>query len=522
MTPRGRGTSAGAGFAIVYLAVAIVVIGIVGAALARISMSSASSSVQLQQLNTARYLAESGVEYARGVAAYEKSQGKSISHIVNTLNANAGKIEVGGVGSFVLTASESGSSIVVSSTGYAKSGLASYALPNLVNIAYGSNASTNDALKGLYSGVSANLTGGGNFDGNYATTTATVDGGATITGSLINLNTSATCLDVRGGVKVGTPGAGNYLCSNTCVVISGGTTVNGNVYAQGDVTFQSGGGGPINGDIYAMGKVLIAGGSVVNGNVYAQGDVTISSGSVVNGGVYSGGNVFLDWPGSFGTDVTGDIYAVGTVTTAGGNASRFYKGHYTRLPSSASIPKPNMCTSYTLPPHETVAPTTQFNFASWPEERTQYTFYGKPDIGDHSYALSSFTLPPGMKICFDLTAPNTYINIFVAGDMNIDGKLYVRTSTATKCFDDANQVFKTRTDLGEAKRVYMDVKGTVNVDGGTGWFGTIYAGGDLNLTGSFGFTYAGALYTNQRFTPHNGGGIDTVYVGSDYVDKYWP
>jgi len=529
---RSKATHVGeSGFAIIYIIISIVIVSIIGAAITRISSSSVLSEVELTQLNNARYLAESGIQYAQGLAASYKKQSKTIAETVTALNQNGGTVTVPGAGTFTLSAAQNGSNILVTSTGHAKSGLANHQLPLTVSIVYASasNASTSDVLKGIYSGISANLSGGGTFDGSYATSQATVYGGVKITGSLTDLNTSSTCLNISNGVSVGTAGANTYVCSDTCVVISGGSIINGNVYSQGNVTINSGSQGPINGSIYSMGKVTITGGSTVNGNVYAQGDISVLGGSTVKGSIYSGGNVILDWPGS-SPDVTGDIYAVGTLSLPQwAIPSQFYKGQFSKLSSSSSIPKPSLCSSYTLPPHETVPTTMSLPSFGWGTGQVAtYTFYGKPDISDHSYSIPSFNVPGGIKVCFDLSTPGTYINIFDSGNLNFNGVLYVRTSTSTNCFDNANQVFKARTDLAAASRVYMDVRGSVNTGGGTGWFGTIYAGGSIQLTGNHQDNpaicpvYAGALYTNQRFNPGGAGGVDTIFVASDYVNKYWP
>ncbi len=468
MTPSNHGTHQASGFAIVYIAVAIVVIGVIGAALARISMSSVSSSVQLQQLNIARYLAESGLEYARGVAAYEKSQGKSIDHTINTLNANSGRVSVADLGSFALAATKNGSNILVVSKGYAKSGLASYIIPGTLNITYGSNAASNEALKGIYSGISAGISG--NFVGNFATYSPILNGGANIQGSLIYLEKSATCLNINGSVHVGTVGGSDYVCSDACVVISGNPVINGNIYSQGDVTVISG---------------------------------------TVNGDIHSGGNVSLDW----GAQVNGDIYTHGTFSQP-----QYYTGFTRRV--FYNQPIPNMCTSYTLPNHENV-PSSNALRVGWSGPNTStYTFYGSTNIADHSNAFSSINSAGGTKICFDLSAPNTYLNIFDSGDMNINGDLYVRTSTSTSCFDSVNRVSTNFANTAAAKRVYMDVQGTVTFNGGSNWFGTIYAKGNINTGG--GGTYIGAYYTNQSFNPNNSGGLNTIFVESSYVDKYWP
>ena len=104
--------------------------------------------------------------------------------------------------------------------------------------------------------------------------------------------------------------------------------------------------------------------------------------------------------------------------------------------------------------------------------------------------------------------------------MTINGDVYVRTSTATSCFDGVNKVSNINSpNFASASRVYADVAGTVNFAGGSNWFGTVYAAGNINPGGG-GF-YIGAFYTNQNFNP-NQSWIYTRFVLSDYVSSYWP
>ena len=466
---RGEAKHGGeSGFAIIYIIISIVIVSIIGAAITRISSSSVLSEVELAQLNNARYLAESGIQYAQGLAANYKKQSKTIAETVAALNQNSGTVTVPGAGTFTLVAAQSGANILVTSTGRVKSGLANHQLPLTMSIVYGTSASTSEALKGVYSGASASISG--NYIGNFATASPILNGGAVVQGSLIYLNTTS-CLNISGSVTIGTVGGNDYLCSDACITMTGGPTINGNVYAQGNVTIIGG---------------------------------------TVNGNIYSGGNVTLDW----GAKVNGNIYTHGTFTQP-----QYYTAFKGTVYYNAAVP--SMCTNYTLPDHEHVASSTALS-VDWSGPNTStYTFVGSPDINDHSKAFSSIYSAGGTKICFDISPPNTYLNIFNSGNMSINGLLYVKTSPATTCFDSANLVNNVNfANYAYASKIYMDVLGTVYFSGGSNWFGTVYAGGDISFGG--GEADIGAFYTNQNFNPSNAGGLTSRFVASDYVNKYWP
>ncbi len=104
--------------------------------------------------------------------------------------------------------------------------------------------------------------------------------------------------------------------------------------------------------------------------------------------------------------------------------------------------------------------------------------------------------------------------------MTINGEVYVRTSPTNSCFDEANRV--SNIDFAHtqaASRVYADIRGDVTFAGGSDWFGTVYAAGNIYPGG--GGNYIGAFYTNQNYNPY-GTWCNTRFVLSDYVSTYWP
>jgi hypothetical protein len=150
----------------------------------------------------------------------------------------------------------------------------------------------------------------------------------------------------------------------------------------------------------------------------------------------------------------------------------------------------------------------------------KYTFAGSTSLNDKAYAFTSITTSPGSKVCFDLSIPNTYISIFDSGPMSINGEIYVRTSPSTSCFDAVNRVSNINfPSYSAASRVYADVRGDVSFAGGSNWFGTVYAAGDIYPGG--GGSYIGAFYTNKNYNPY-GKWTYSRFVLSDYVSAYWP
>jgi adhesin HecA-like repeat protein len=514
------------GSLIVYLALALVAFGILAMAGMTRFGASVTSVLSPNCATEARYMAEAGTRYAsaRLRACTTSTQAQTAASDMNshgTYMVNAAK----GQG-FTLTASYSSGTAFITSIGTGcPSSLSSTSstLTSTINLpSVGSAAATSAALQGTYSGASGTGTAG-TTTGNVATTSLTIGNGSIIGGSYIYLGTGSSCLTITGGEKIGTLGTGSYACSDTCAVVSGGSIINGNLYSQGSVTVTS---GTVNGDIYAKGAVTITSGAV-NGTVYAQGNITIQNGGAVSGNIYSGGNVSLDWPGN-SPDVTGNIYAVGTLTLPSQWAvpANFYKGQYIKLSSASSIPTPDMCANYTLPAHKNIATTAKINLHSG----DTYTFFGS-SLADTSNAYTSISADWGSKICFDLSTPNTYINIFNSGNIQSNAVIYVRTSTATSCFDSANDITRYAYNQNSnsqqyfpgytaASRVYTDVQGTMSIADGRVWFGTVFAGGNIYPGSTDIFDY-GAFYTNQNFNPNNYY-VHVVFVPSKYVNTYWP
>ncbi|MDP3426677.1 MAG: polymer-forming cytoskeletal protein [Humidesulfovibrio sp.] len=457
------------GSILVYFALVLVAFGVLAMAGASRFGTSIIGMSMPNCATSARFMSESGMRYAMARLRACASEADVLTEVA-AMNGTTYTVDATKGLSFTLAVSyDSGTGLAsVSSSGRGCPNAMSVAAStssssvNLPAISSTPEAATSEALKGTYSGASA--IAAGTMTGNLTTTSATISGGSSIGGSVTYLGTGPTCLNISGGASVGTVGNSNYVCSESCVLVSGG--------------------------------------AVVNGNIYAQGDVTVSS--TVNGDIYSGGNVVLSW----GAAVSGNIYAHGTFTMP-----PYYTSYHGIVKTGYAAP--DHCAVYTLPAHTTVASSTALNLGSG-----QYTFHGTTDLANKTNAFTSITTGGGSKICFDLSTPNSYINIFNKGNMVIRGDVYVRTSTLNSCFDSANKVSNVNFSKYEyAKRVYMDVGGTVTFGGGSNWFGIVYAAGNIYPGG--GGSYIGAFYTNASYNPSSTWSYSR-FVASDYVATYWP
>ncbi|HWR04704.1 MAG TPA: polymer-forming cytoskeletal protein [Humidesulfovibrio sp.] len=502
---RGDSVHRQRGSVALYLALALVAFGVLAAAGATRFSSTVQGVFQPNCITQARYMSESGMRYAMA-RLRACADATAVNAAVAAMNGKTFTVDADKGLSFTLSVSYASGSATVSSTGAScskpgssASAFTGSATVNLPAISSGGSAANSPSLQGTYSGTSAVLAG--NSSGNVTTTTTTLQGGSTVDGALTYMGTTS-CLNLTGGVSIGTPGGSYSVCSNSCVTVDGGSYVYGNIYSQGNVTVTS---GVVAGNIYSNGAVTITSGTV-QGNVYSQGSVSVTG--AVTGNIYSGGNVSLGW----GSNVSGNIFCTGTYSAPAWFTG--YSGKVTTGYPKSSIPAAKACTSYALPAHKTVA-STQARVISGNQ-----TFYGTSNLADTSNAYTSISTSGWPSICFDLSTPGTYINIFCSGNMSVSGDLYVRTSTATSCFDPSNKVTSTQfAGSAAASRVYMDVQGSVSFGGGTNWFGTVYAGGNIYPGG--GGSYIGAFYTNQSFNPGSQW-IYTRYVGSNYVATYWP
>lgn len=469
LTPKDHATRGAGerGSILLYLVVGLAAFGVMLTAGVVAFSSSARSTLAPNCALQSRHMSEAGIRYAAAKLRSCTNIAEVTTAINEMNNHGAYAVDAAKGLTFTVTAAyNSGSAAIVSlGTGCPSSMSAATTTTNLsINLpAVSSGASTNQALQGTYASLPSSWTSG-STTGNVTTTSANLSGGSVINGSYSYVGTNtASCLHISGGVKVGTANNDDYVCSNSCVIVDGGAIVNGDIYSQGDVAVAS----TVSGDIYSGGDVYLNWGARVSGNIYVKGQV---------------------YKPAFFTDYTGKV--------------------------TTGYAAPPRCTSYVLPAHERVPSTQQLTITG------KYTFFGSTNIADKTYAFKSILARPGSKICFDLSTPDSYVNIFDSGPMTISGEVYVRTSTATSCFDAVNRVsdinFK---NYPFASRVYADVGDDVTFAGGSNWFGTVYAAGNVYPGG--GGTYIGALYTNQNYNPY-GAWTYSRFVLSDYVSAYWP
>lgn len=466
-------TSQEHGSVLLYLVIVLVTFGIFAMAGSNLFSSSIRGISESNCALKARYMSEAGIRFATAKLRACANEADILAAVTAINSHGPYAVDAANGLSFTVSATYVSGTATVSAVGTSCTGAtaaASSSASSALNLPAGSTpspppasqASSSPSLKGLYASSSSSWMSG-STTANVTTTSRKISGGSVVGGSYIYLGTGSACLDIGGGVVIGTVGGNNYVCSNSCVTIGGGARINGDVYAQGDVTVSS----------------------------------------QVNGDIHSGGDVYLDW----GATVNGDIHVNGQV-----HMPNYYNGFHGNVSTSSATPA--LCPTYTLPAHVTVPSTAPLAVTG------NYTFLGSLDPEAKTYAFTSISSTGGSKICFDLSTPNTTINIYNSGSMTINGDVYVRTSTATSCFAAANRVSNVNfANHAAASRVYADVAGTVSFAGGSNWFGTVYAGGNIYPGG--GGSYIGAFYTNQNFNP-NQTWMYSRFVLSDYVLNYWP
>lgn len=501
------------GFSLILVILAVAALAGLSVGISQMSSISTLNQLEFNQANNARNLAFSGVEYVKGFIYYEKSLNKSAVDFLTDLKASAGEYSLGtDKGSFIisiLSSSVAGNTVsfTVSSIGKSPSGAfqAVYEIPSSISLSYTYIPSVTPVNPKVPTAIAAASIGmSGDFYGDYVISDSYFfNGGANVYGSIDYTGTGKNsygdyCLHIVGtsvGQTVGADGITSHICSNTCVIIDGGITINANIYSKGNVTIEN---GTVNGEVHSGGKVTLTWSGHVNNDIYVSGSQ--NSGSVV--------------VPQHSSLINGTIYY--------------------------DQPIPGSCSSYVLPTHEKVVSSSAIDLIDSGGTTGQLTFVGKSDISDYSYAYTSIKTGGGTKICFDLSVPNTYINIFNSGNVVINGDVYVRTSTDTNCFDPANKLtsinsFDSLVDVNGVKvakytyasKVYMDVLGTVAFNGGSNWFGTIYSNEDITPGG--GSNFIGALYTNGSLNikTKNGkisasaDGLNMKFVASDYATKYW-
>ncbi|MGE4536346.1 MAG: hypothetical protein AB7D37_04640 [Desulfovibrio sp.] len=310
---------------------------------------------------------------------------------------------------------------------------------------------------------------GTKFTGDAIFSEATFNGGVTIEGSLTYLGTGSMCLELQGN-SIGKSDGTSVICSNTCVTLKNINTVYGTIVSQGDITVNRG---------------IIYGDADSGNDIYLSqwnGFIKKLSGSMGNAELIGD----IDYPGN----VEGDITYVTT--------------------------KPDKCKSYTLPDHKKITPAPDLL------DYAEKTFLGTGLSDTTTYDFNNLSTNGGAKTCFDLSAEGTYINIFIAGNLNFNSSIYIRSSESESCFDRSNKIttsnYTDKKFIDAAKRIYIDVNGSSTFGGdGHAWVGTLFSKGDIKSEGSF--VSVGALYSNGSIS--TSGGSYAYFVRSDYANTYW-
>lgn len=297
------------------------------------------------------------------------------------------------------------------------------------------------------------------------------------------------------------------IVSLTDVDLAHGTTINGNVYAQG--FFNR------NGDV-----LLRPSNGTVSGNIHAKGSVTVSSGCTVRGSVFAGGNVSLLNSQDNTQGIQGDINAGGNITRQSYPKTSTYIGgtsyaggsinQHINTNTNIGIP-PRVAPSLTLqepiqPPSLTIFTPNMAKSINVPQSSNNYIIepgiYGNLYVGGAStivlksgdYVFGSIDGARwGQTIRLDLSSGGP-INIYSAGDIKYSGQVQVSENGLT--WTTINNLDK-ETGIRLAGKVYWETHGNFNLTDHNGssrqWFGSILSQG--NITAESGARMIGAFAT---------------------------
>uniref|UniRef100_I2Q034 Integral membrane protein CcmA involved in cell shape determination n=1 Tax=Desulfovibrio sp. U5L TaxID=596152 RepID=I2Q034_9BACT len=569
----------GAGSTLIFAIAAIFVLSVLAVGIQKISSTSVVNELMFNQANQARNLAYSGLEYTKGLAyVYQNDSTKKFEDFKTDLEKEVNLGE--NVGSFIVSVSNDAAEnnvtpYNVSVIGQTPSGplQAKYQLPSPVGYIYTSKPISIQPPLFLFAANKINFSGnkytGDNIFSEYA-----FNGGATIDGSLDYVNPPTapgdppapplSCLLLK-LTSVGLGDGTSHVCSSSCVTIDSNTKVTGTVYSQSYIDLK---GGSIIGDVHASSYMNVSGNSSVTGNVYAVGDVSVDSGKVT-GDIHSGGNVTVGCGASGKGFVVGKIYAVGNISICNASVSGQYekvnnpdsltsifaggdvsitkdkgtisgdvnyggsylsascancivKGSAKLITDPAKLPaKPSAassCSSYSLPvtySRENPLPDPTDKFSWYPQYLIE-VIKGSADKTLEQVYTSITSNNSGFHICFDLSVPDSYVNLFVNGNFYTQGSILLKTTATGTC--NAIDTYKMEDLKKYAKRIYVEVNGSTELTSDAhDWVGTILSNG--NIKGSSTLDVVGALYSNG--TIDTGGGSNSFFVMSDYAEENW-
>jgi len=462
-----------AGSSLLIIIVAITALASLAVGMSTMSRISTVNQLQFNQANSARNLALSGIEYAKGVAYSYSTAGKPLSDVTTYLSTNPTYSLGDSIGSFTLTDITSGTdSFSVNAIGLTPAGgnLAKYKLESSATIPYSSGDIPIDkSLYAMQSTADVTLNGDNNIIGSiYGKSSATLNGGAVVDGNVI----SGGCVTINKGTVTG-----NVCTTCSSASWSSTTEVDGNVVIFGDLTMN---GGTYKGDVYVTGKLTVNSSAKISGNIYA-------------------GSIYIN-----SINLSGNAYATGTINKTG-----------TQYHPNTSITFPDSCTTPTITPrYATIKYATDSLLI---QDQDLYTF-SAADNNDSTYNSIDFTqitLNNKNKILyFDLSKGD--INILVTGNVTFNQAFTIMISTDGKSWETYDPDKATDTMKKYSKRIYLESHETITFNGASNWVGTLYAKQVvLNKSGLI----LGTIYSPSNIIANSG--VDVMIMPSNFVDKWW-
>jgi len=286
-----------AGSSLLIIIVAITALASLAVGMSTMSRISTVNQLQFNQANSARNLALSGIEYAKGVAYTYSNAGKTLSDVTTYLSTNPTYSLGDSIGSFTLTDITAGTnSFSVNAIGSTPAGgnLAKYKTESSTTIPYSSGDTPIDkSLYAMQSTADVTLNGDNNIIGSiYGKSSATLNGGAVVDGNVI----SGGCVTINKGTVTG-----NVCTTCSSASWSSTTEVDGNVVIFGDLTMN---GGTYKGDVYVTGKLTVNSSAKISGNIYA-------------------GSIYIN-----SINLSGNAYATGTIKKQGHNTIQIQASHF--------------------------------------------------------------------------------------------------------------------------------------------------------------------------------------------------
>lgn len=302
------------------------------------------------------------------------------------------------------------------------------------------------------------------------------------------------------------------VISLTDVLLSSGTSVDGNIYAHGFygssgyVELRSANCN-VSGDVHAAGDIFIRSGCAVSGNVYSLGNVSLFNSQNINQGVQGDVHAQKDISMQNNTNISGNSFAGGENDHIGRTAP-----HQTALENQNSPPviRPQFLFSGTgniiQPPEFSVIEPDFDNNINIPQSSGNYVIepgvYGDLFIGGASttvlksgnYVFGNFDGARwGQTLRLDLSEGP--INVFASGDIQFSGQVLVsENGTDWISLDDPYNEDLIRL----AGKVYWETHGDLYITTNNSirrWFGTAAVKG--SITASSGSVMVGAFITKN-------------------------